>query len=739
MGKPSATKGVKRTRALKECDLDRRYKKHTVDENFPSDASPVFSDEEPSDKVTFEEVTNGESSRYDLLLKVIGSGTRSVADPYTIGRREEQGLSDMGEDESEFEDKSSENEHSDGGSELKSQAPDEESDLDLESDDQLENGAAECTSSFRIHLGHTLSEEEVKCLNTGKWMFEWEVPAIGMPMSKWKGTGQCFLKEKETKAGTDLKVQLYQHWMDVYANSGSQDLSSSMQGQFFSLCNSYRDILHTNKKPFYLKGSFEDSNVMDAYIIHSLNHVYRTRDLVMRSNEKLAKQMRNDEHAPDVGVDFLDQGFTRPKILILLPLRSIALRVVKRMIELTPPTRRVNVEHMDRFIEEFGSPEVENDDNQNELAHKKGSAKPQKSSKPVDFEALFSGNNDDHFRIGIKFTRKSIKLYADFYNSDMIIASPLGLITIIAEAESEKEKDVDFFSSIEVLVIDHADVVAMQFSICLAWPTLQNWTHLNSVVEHLNCIPSKQHDTDIMRVRKWYLDGHARFYRQTILLGGFVTPEMNALFHQHCVNYEGKVKVLCAYKGVLPNVLLPVRQVFERFDAPSIVDADDARFSFFVKKVFPKIKDSLQGGIMLFTSSTAEFIRVRNFLRSQNSSFCLLGEYTKPADISRARLWFFEGKRKIMLYTERVHFYHRYKIRGIKDVIFYSLPERKDFYSEILNIHGATENAFCTVLFTEFDKLKKKGTKSGGAHHDNQIKRRDDEFKANSNGCCTYG
>lgn len=34
--------------------------------------------------------------------------------------------------------------------------------------------------------------------------------------------------------------------------------------------NSYRDILHHNKKPFYLKGMEEDSSVTDAYIMHSV-------------------------------------------------------------------------------------------------------------------------------------------------------------------------------------------------------------------------------------------------------------------------------------------------------------------------------------------------------------------------------------------------------------------------------------------------------------------------------------
>lgn len=56
-----------------------------------------------------------------------------------------------------------------------------------------------------------------------------------------------------------------------------------------------------------------------------------------------------------------------------------------------------------------------------------------------------------------------------------------------------------------------------------------------------------------------------------------------------------------------------------------------------------------------------------SFLSSQVTLFGkiisnTLFRYTMQSDISRARVWFFEGMRKIMLYTERAHFYHRYKV-----------------------------------------------------------------------------
>ncbi|KAI6680866.1 hypothetical protein NL676_034747, partial [Syzygium grande] len=54
------------------------------------------------------------------------------------------------------------------------------------------------------------------------------------------------------------------------------------------------------------------------------------------------------------------------------------------------------------------------------------------------------------------------------------------------------------------------------------------------------------------------------------------------------------VKLVCEYKGILPKVLIQARQIYERFNADSIAEADDARLEYFTKKVFPKIKDSIQ-------------------------------------------------------------------------------------------------------------------------------------------------
>ncbi|KAF3647890.1 putative cadmium/zinc-transporting ATPase HMA2-like [Capsicum annuum] len=292
----------------------------------------------------------------------------------------------------------------------------------------------------------------------------------------------------------------------------------------------------------------------DMTLDRKLNHIFRTRDLVKKNEAKLAKLQENVKADVLNNEAFFDRGFTRPKVLILLPLASVAFRVVKRLINLTPPKYKSNVEERERFYSEFGAG-VSEDKEAEDVAEMSES---KRNSKPSDFQTLFGGNNNDHFMIGIKFTRyvsRSIRLYGDFYSSDMIVASPLGLVTKIGEAELYKDKNVDYMSSIEVLIVDHADVILMQ-----------NWSHVNTIVEQLNRIPSEQHGTDIMRIRQWYLDGQAPFYRQSIILSSHINPgpksysfflsyaDINGLFNHHCLNHEGKFLLSSSFPRFYPPV-----------------------------------------------------------------------------------------------------------------------------------------------------------------------------------------
>ncbi|CAF4342894.1 unnamed protein product, partial [Adineta steineri] len=48
-----------------------------------------------------------------------------------------------------------------------------------------------------------------------------------------------------------------------------------------------------------------------------------------------------------------------------------------------------------------------------------------------EYNEIFAGNIDDHFRLGISVTRKSLKFFQSVYKSDFLIVSPVGLRTLL--------------------------------------------------------------------------------------------------------------------------------------------------------------------------------------------------------------------------------------------------------------------------------------------------------------------
>ncbi|KAL0037821.1 hypothetical protein WJX79_000518 [Trebouxia sp. C0005] len=463
------------------------------------------------------------------------------------------------------------------------------------------------------------------------------------PNASWVTMGTSVPQVYDRLGSYGVKARLQTLWRDAHSK--------------LLVCNSYMDLFLPNQ-PYPVR-SGEDP-VLDACLLHCINHCSKTAELIKKTNQQ-AKTDRDFE-APR------DQGFTRPKVLILLPMRNMALKVILRLLQFTQKeTRADSIQGKQRFLEDFGPGEDASDEE--ELTER---GKRVKQQQPADHQALFDGNCDDHFRIGMKITRGSVRLYSDFYESDIIVASPLALATKLTEDEEEGGA-ADFLSSIEVLLVDRLDVLQMQ-----------NWAHMTTVLEAVNQVPQGQHGVDIMRVREWM-----------------------------CVNHAGKARLKVSYKGVLGHTLSPVRQLFERIASSTAAADAESRFQHFKKHVWLRIKESGSSGQLVFVRSYFDFVRLRNFLKEEGASFVGLCEYTKHSDVSRGRSNFFHGRRHIMLYTERAHFYHRYRLRGIKDALFYQLPEHSSFYSELVGcLEEASSNsssgghATVTVLFNKLDSLQ---------------------------------
>lgn len=210
------------------------------------------------------------------------------------------------------------------------------------------------------------------------------------------------------------------------------------------------------------------------------------------------------------------------------------------------------------------------------------------------------------------------QLYADFYSSDIIIASPLGLRLTVG-AEGEAERDHDFLSSIELLILDQTEIFLMQ-----------NWDHLTHVLAHLHLQPRDSHGTDFSRIRNWTLNGWSKYYRQTLLFSSGALPEINSIFNKRCFNYAGAVKVCNPVSRCsIVNVRVQLPQVYRKFSTDSFSSCINDRFDFFVNQLLPQYKDPIMKQCLVYVPSYFDYVKIRNYFKKEDISFVQICEYSK--------------------------------------------------------------------------------------------------------------
>ncbi|NXR59231.1 DIEXF factor, partial [Rhadina sibilatrix] len=566
-----------------------------------------------------------------------------------------------------------------------------ESEFSLETN-FMEEESGDCSADrkdsnpFKQHMDKELEQKEIEKMST--------LPKTSS-QSQWPRLGQLIFsstseKHKTLKADKEVDVkQLHLHkplestWPKVnkqFLSAVDKPTDSSftpLQRELFCIMNSYRDLFYPERNALS-----NGEEVRHAYCLHALNHVLKANAQVLSNNAK-----RRDRKPGTDTDDHRDQGLTRPKVLMIVPFRECALRIVHILISLLEVNdkKKIDVSNKKRFKGEFGSDPEE---------------KPPNLKRPEDYEAVFAGNIDDHFRIGVAILQKSMRLYAPFYSSDIIIASPLGIRTVIG-AEGEKKRDFDFLSSIEILIIDQADIYLMQ-----------NWEHVLHLMKHINLLPLDSHGVDFSRVRMLNLNNWSKYYRQTLLFSALQDPQINSVFNKHCFNYVGQVAVRnVPLTGSISHVVVQLPHVFRRLEADSITSVIDARFQFFIDKVLPEYRDAIMSHTLVYVPSYFDYVRLRNYFKKEDLNFTHICEYSKKAAVCRARRFFLKGEKQFLLFTERFHFYKRYTIKGIRNLIFYELPTYSHFYSEICNMLKATDSGVdatwtCTVLYSKYDAQK---------------------------------
>ncbi|XP_035791992.1 digestive organ expansion factor homolog [Anopheles albimanus] len=596
-------------------------------------------------------------------------------------------------------------------------APSDDGDSAISSDEEDEGSGGTVTDPYMLHTAFNISPAMLEALAAEPVLLEGKAMPFGslgniyveLPkettMMRMESKGIVQRERYATPgslpvvpdASSDVK------WSELHVKDkivrNISETPSAMQREMFAILNNYQDLLFTGR-------TVENGDQLRfAYCLHALNHLVKAVTKIQHHNLKLAaaqpapskksrrnrrkkgKEVIEPEHAVP---EYRDQGLVRPKVLIVVPFRHSALKIVNQLKELFAGDNAKAVTNYKRFVAEYGGEDT--------LYF------PQINRKPEDYEQTFAGNIDDNFRIGIAFNRSSMKLYTRYYASDLIIASPLGLRMTIG-AEGETDRDYDFLSSIELLIIDQAEV-------CYA----QNWDHVLHLFEHLHLQPKSAENTDFSRVRDWCLNGWTKFYRQTVFLSSLELPEYRSLFNKHFQNYRGKIRTVNRVAhGSIRHVVVRVPQSFQRIEVSSLEGKSNARFSHFVSVILPQARSLSMARCLIYVPSYFDFVRLRNYFKKEEISFTQICEYTTDAKIARARDMFYHGSRHFLLYSERSHFFRRHRIKGIRHLIMYAPPVYPHFYPEMINLMANefqnlkdgvdAASMTVTVLFTKYDSL----------------------------------
>jgi len=494
-----------------------------------------------------------------------------------------------------------------------------------------------------------------------------------------------------------LNMISYNYEFDIYD-------SQNFYSIFYKYLYCYRDI------QISLSDLEIRTNLMKIYIFHILNHIMKRKEeieindiiekLINEDDKNDYKKLDNElfiNHDSDFIKDYYnknkslkknngkefqiyykkinksysskdlettnikDQGFTYPKVLILLPYKKHARLIIEEIVNCFNGGNWNGISNKKKLKNEYG-----------------------------EFDSL-----NDCFKLGINFSffDNKINLFTSFDESDIIIASPLGL-KLATPSEKDKivknNKVYDFLSSIEILLLDFSEVFIYQ-----------NLEHLNEILSFINKIPkNNQNIVNINRIKDNYSNNYGNLLRQSIIISHFKCLDLDILLNDYCNNINGKIlinencinqidKIKKDFSEKYPNASIKDIEIRFEFKILNNLKGDDDyddKFNYFTKNIWKNLYESFDRHTIIFVSSTFDYLRLKSFFKQKSQAVCFISEDTDKKDWQRNRLFFEQGKFKFLLYDERAHVYKKINLKFAKNIFFYSLPEDPKIFYEMIDL-----------------------------------------------------
>ncbi|KAL3912018.1 MAG: hypothetical protein SGARI_001363, partial [Bacillariaceae sp.] len=189
-------------------------------------------------------------------------------------------------------------------------------------------------------------------------------------------TNNDWQQKAEETFSTNTKAVLQRQWKRIQRKKHQRDeeddkkLMDNVQAPLYSFLARYSDMFVTTGNSDEKHARREQRDIHRMYLLHILNHVLSSQSRTSNNNKLLNEAEKKREKEEDDGVDanmdeeedsdnFRDQGFTRPKVLILLPTRGTCHKLVKDLYRLLGS--QIDQEQEERFEADYG-PIIEPDD-----------------------------------------------------------------------------------------------------------------------------------------------------------------------------------------------------------------------------------------------------------------------------------------------------------------------------------------------------------------------------------------
>lgn len=148
-------------------------------------------------------------------------------------------------------------------------------------------------------------------------------------------------------------------------------------------------------------------------------------------------------------------------------------------------------------------------------------------------------------------------------------------LRLITGATGDEKREFSFLSSIDILIIEQANVLYMQ-----------NWQHLEELLPILNKTPKyKDMSNSLEEIREYHFENLSKFFRQTIVFSQFNFPELNSLNMRHFNNYKGCAQMKLNYMPLTFELSSNFSVEFMKLEVDKYEDEFNMRFEYFKNKV----------------------------------------------------------------------------------------------------------------------------------------------------------